>query len=408
MGVEYFICPIVLFVFDAVYFVVSLCFTNFRFKYSLGVWLSYVLLFTVGVAAELAILLGGAGTVISNVALITWSVVHALNILCAVITALFASRVMKSMWLGIVFAAVFVLGCGAYLAYAFLYGFFGQGNGSRPLVYKYDGSAGAYVAVDVLAGRSKKVVVPETFNGKPVTALSFKVLTKSGISEYSFSADIQFTDENILENQLDLEGKTFYVDKAGVNNVRSTLYAYEGGAQTVRNAVILANATLPANLSDGEGYVAFSYDPAAFSLSKGNVIPVYVGDLSAFDIDSYTADYDYVKYRDSENAEHLDKAYKAGGYILSDIVGANGSLLSGAITENTVAELKFDKIYRVTVESGNDNKYDEREVQPDFCFDTVDGARLDYRYLTEVTAEDFTDGLNGRKGFTLKWLYYDG
>lgn len=407
MGVEYFICPIVLFVFDAVYFVVSLCFTNFRFKYSMAVWLSYVLLFTLGVAVELAILLGGAGTVISNVALITWSVVHALNILCAIITALFASRVMKSTWLGIVFAAVFVLCCGAYLAYSFLFGFFGQGNGSRPLVYKYDSAAGAYTAVDVLAGRSKKVVVPETFNGKPVTAVSFKVLTKSGINEYAFSAGLQFTDDSVLENQLNLENKTYYVDKAGVNEVRSKLYAYEGGEQSVMNAVMIANATLPSNLSGGEGYVAFAYDPEAFRLIKGNVIPVYVGNLASFDMDAYTADYDYIQYRNPENAEHLDRAYKAGGYILSDIVGANGSLLSGAITENTIAELKFDKIYRVTVESGNDTKYDEREVQPDFCFDTVDGGTLGYRYLTLGTAENFTDGLNARKGFSLQWLYYE-
>lgn len=406
MGATYLICPIVLFIFDVIYFVISLFFTNFRFKYSIAVWISYMLFFALGMVVELCLLLGGSGTVITNGALIMWAVVHGLNIVCAIVTALFASRVLKYLWVGIVFAVVFIFSCAAYTAYIIPSGFFGQGMDSRPLVYRYNGETGEYTAIDVLAGRSDKVAVPKLFNGKPVTALSFNVLANGGVKEYSFSADIRFTDEEALERQLDLEGKKIYVEKGAVNDVRATLFGYESDG-TNGNAVALANATLPENLEEGEGYVAFSYDLNAFNISKGKVVPVYVGDLSAFNFNSYTAEYDYITYRDADNTEHLDYAYKHGGYILSDIAGENGSVFGG-VSQSTVAELKFDKIYRVTVESGNDKKYDEHEKQPEFCFDTVGGDSLGYRYLTLGKAASFTAGLNGRKGFSLKWLYYDG
>lgn len=392
----YLACPILLLIFDACYLAVSLFFTNFRFKYSIWVWAGYIALYTVGFVIGLAIILGGDGTVLTNGALILWSCVHAFNILCAVVCALFASRVFKKMWFALAVAAVFVAGAAVYAGFMFSDGFFGQGKGNRTLVYALNAS-GEYTVTDVLAGRSDTVTVPETFNGKPVTAVSYKVLANGSISNYSLPENIEFTDKSAL-NRGTINGKKITVDKKSVNEIRNKFLAVakESGNE---NAIALANATLPANLAVNEGYVAFNYDKEGFEAADGNTIPVYVGDLKNFDFSSYTAEYDYVVHRQDGSAENLYWAYNNGGYILSDTGVADN------VTSSTVAVLKFEKVYRIKVDGGNDTKYNVREIQPELCYDNVGGSS-DYKYLTKPMAGDFLNGLTPRNGFTYRWLYF--
>ncbi|MDE6691401.1 MAG: hypothetical protein K2K04_05460, partial [Clostridia bacterium] len=111
---EYLACPFLLLIFDLIYLAVSLLFTNFRFKYSIGVWVSYIVLYTIGFSIGLAIILGGEGTVITNGALALWACVHAFNIVCAAVCALFASRIIKKDWLAFAVAAVFIVGAVVY------------------------------------------------------------------------------------------------------------------------------------------------------------------------------------------------------------------------------------------------------------------------------------------------------
>ncbi len=406
-GGGYLACPFIMLIFDLAFIAISQFFTNFRFKYSLAVWIGYVVFSAIALAVGTALLLGGNGSVITNASFWLWAVVHIFGLLCAALTALHASRIIKNMWIMLAFAVVFVFGCVSYCAYMADAGFFGQGLKSRPIVFKYNSSTGEYSASDVLPGRSDRVDIPLTFNGKPVTSLSFNLLLNSGIKEYTFENDLALTDNYALERSARLDGKTIKVGKDAVNTMRDKLYAYKGNGNTQANAVALANATIPSTLGAGEGYVAFTYGVQEFNACGGKVIPVYIGDLEKFDFEEYTTGYDYITNRDKNNAEHLDWAFKNGGYILSDIMGENGSVLGGDIKQSTVASVELEKVYRVTVESGNDKKYDLHEKQPELCFDTVGGNRLDYRYVTLDKAQTLIDGLTPRKGFAVEWAYYD-
>lgn len=397
-GGEYLACPFILLIFDVFYFIVSLFFTNFRFKYSLGVWISYIILYTVGFSIGNAIILGGSGTVLTNGAIALWESVHGFNILCAIICALFASHIIKKLWIALAFAVLFLAGVATYAGYMFTDGFFGQGTGSRTLVYSYDNSTEAYSVTDVLAGRSKTVTVPETFNGKPVTKVSLKVFADSGIKTYNLPENIEFGDDkDALNRSLDLSRKRINVDKKSVNDIREKFLdnAVQGYVNVRQNALALANATLPVNLAENEGYVAFNYDMTDFDAAHQNTIPVYVGDLKSFDFAAYTAGYDYVKYRDDGSAKNLYWAYVNGGYILNDIA-------DGGFEKSKVVEMNFEKVYRIRVDGGNDAKYDMREKQPELCFDNVGGTN-EYKYLTKPMAKTFLNGLTPRNGFTYRW-----
>ncbi|MDE7084310.1 MAG: hypothetical protein K2O81_03610, partial [Clostridia bacterium] len=153
------------------------------------------------------------------------------------------------------------------------------------------------------------------------------------------------------------------------------------------------------------GCVAFNYAESGFSATAGTTIPVYVGDLNRFDFAEYTADYDYVARRENGAADNYYWACNnTQGYILSEIEADGGNIFNG-VTKNTVAAMKFEKVYRIKVDDGNDTKYLMREKQPDFCYDTVGGAS-DYKYMTETKARTYLEGLTPRKGFTNKWVYY--
>lgn len=406
-GGEYLACPVILLIFDLFYFAVSLFFTDFRFKYSITVWLSYIVLYAVGFSIGLSIILGGEGTVLTDGALILWSCIHAFNMVCAVVCALYASRVIRKMWFALGFAALFVVGSVIYAGYMFADGFFGQGTGRRTIVYSYNKAAGTYAAVDVLSGRSGKVVIPETFNGKPVTALHCQLFTRPNISEVVINKQLEITGVNSLNSTCDFSNLTVKTDKDGVNYLRNIFYSMgvEHSGTVRANALALANATLPANLAENEGYVAFNYDAADFDTVSGNFIPVYVGDLSAFDAASYTAGYDYIAHREDGSGDNYEWAYNNGGYIFTDIAGGDGSVFNG-VTKSTVAFVKFEKVYRIYVDEGNDKKYDMHDKQPELCYDTVNGDKSQYKYLTMNTAEEFLDGFTPRKGFTCRWLYY--
>lgn len=395
-GGEYLACPFLLLIFDLFYFAVSLFFTNFRFKYSILVWLSYVVLYTVGMFIGMAINLGDGSAVLSSAAFALWGCVHAFNIVCAVVCALFASRVIKKAWFALAVAAVFIVGSLAYAGFMFADGYFGQGTGNRTLMYDYYGDKQHYAVTGVLAGRSDTITVPETFNGKPVTAVSCSVFREKGVKEFNLSDNVTtFIDTNVLSRGIDMTGKRINVDKKSVNDFREKFLRFSGGIYS-ESAVALANATLPVNLSENEGYVAFNYEAAAVNAVRSNVIPVYVGDLKNFDIGTYTAGYDYVTHCENGSADNYYWAYNNGGYVLTDLG------VSGNVTKSTVANVKFEKVYRVKVDNGNDTKYDMRENEPEL-FDTAGGIS-DYKYLTKPMASTLLNGLKPRKGFTCNWL----
>lgn len=404
VGAEYFVCPFMLLAFDVIYFVISLFFTNFRFKYSLFTWISYIVSFTIGMAVGSAILFAGNGTVLTNGAIGLWAGVHSFSIICVVITALFASRTMKNKWVALALTAVYLAGGAFYAGYMFTEGFFGQGFG-RTLVYKLNEGGESYCVYDALSGRATKAEIPETFNGKPVTAVSLNLFMNPSVTEIHMHGDLEFAAEEALSQSMDLSGKVISVDKAAANAVRSKLYDFTGSGDAKSNAVALANAVRPAALDEGEGYVTFTYDVTFFYACGGKVIPVYIGNLSEFDFDAYAAEFGYAAHRNDGSVENLDWAYKNGGYVFTDAKAGEVSVIDGKPSESVVAEIEYEKVYRLEVESGNDTKYDLHEKQPEVCFDELGGETLNFKYVTEKTADGVLESVNKRKGFTLNWRY---
>lgn len=405
MGARFSAVPVLMLILDIVYFTVSLFFTNFRFKYSLSVWISYAVVYLGVLLIGHLLILGGEGTVITTGALVMWTCAHIGCIICAVVCALTSSRVIKCKWIALACAAALFCGGAAYSAFLVRDGFLGQGTGSRALVYVRNGEG--YEVSDVLAGKGRKVDIPLTFNGRRVTHVDCAVFVKSGVNEYFVHDDLQLTGVSALNRNYNLNDKKINVDKKAVNGMRERLYFVSSNSETVlSNAAALANATLPAALDEGEGYVSFTYDETALKASRGNIIPVFVGDLSAFDFETYAKDFDYVAHRADGSGDNFDWAYKNGGYILTDIAGGNGSVIDEKVSGSTVAKVQFDRVFRITNDGGNDEKYNVCAKQPEICFDTVGGQQQTFKYATASTANKLTEGLTPRKGFSLKWYQY--
>lgn len=401
---KFFVCPAVLLALDIIFFLVSLFLTNFRFKYSVGLWVAYVIIYIIVFAVGNIVTSGSESVVLTNGAVGLWAGVHVFTVICAIVTALFASRKLTNRAVVGVFAALLAVSCCFYAVFMFINGYFGQGAGVRPVVYEYNEDSGEYTAVGVLGGYGTKVTVPETFNGARVSSVSANLLTGNGLKEIYLEGEKKIVDENALDFNADLCNRKIYADKAQVLTLRSAFYNIAKDAHKA-GALDLANSVYPRDLDESEGYVAFNYDERAFALSNGALIPMYIGDLAEFNATSYVASYPYAVHRDINSVSDLDWAFKNfGGYIVSDIVGGNKSLFGGTLTESTSFGFSTQKIFRVTVGSGNDEMYDVTEKHPEFCKD----AGFDFRYLAEGNSESFLSGLSPRKGFDLGWEYIYG
>ena len=381
---KYFVCPFALLILDVIYFIVSLFFTNFRFKYSLIVWLSYIICYTLGIALGSALLFGDSGTVLSSAASGIWACVHIFGIICAVIVALSASRLIKKFWIALSVAAVFFVGCAGYVGFMCANGFFGQGTKGRTLVYTV-ADDGNYRVSGVLSGSSRKVEIPEEFNGRKVTAIDCNVFVASGVNEYVLNSRLELSGTYGLARNFNFGGRSVKVNKADVNYFRDKLRSFVLGANDEileNNAATLANAVLPAELGDGENFVALNYNAEAVKACRGKTVPVYVGSLSNYNFAEDTSNYEYIVRRENGSVENYDWAYKYNNrFILSDIIGENGSVFDG-ISGNTVAQVKFESVYKVYVENGNDRKYFEKEEQPDFCSDRIDGGATGFKSVS--------------------------
>lgn len=406
---KYFVCPFALLILDVIYFIVSLFFTNFRFKYSLIVWLSYIICYTLGIALGSALLFGDSGTVLSSTASGIWACVHIFGIICAVIVALSASRLIKKFWIALSVAAVFFVGCAGYVGFMCANGFFGQGTKGRTLVYTV-ADDGNYRVSGVLSGSSRKVEIPEEFNGRKVTAIDCNVFAASGVNEYVLNSRLELSGTYGLARNFNFGGRSVKVNKADVNYFRDKLRSFVLGANDEileNNAATLANAVLPAELGDGENFVALNYNAEAVKACRGKTVPVYVGSLSNYNFAEVTSNYEYIVRRENGSVENYNWAYKYNNrFILSDIIGENGSVFDG-ISGNTVAQVKFESVYKVYVENGNDRKYFEKEEQPDFCSDRIDGGATGFKYLTKPKANAYLKTFEERKGFTYEWKRVD-
>ena len=326
-------------------------------------WISYAALFAFGLGIGAALVFGNRGTVITGGAAALWMSVHALAIVCSVISALYASRIIKNKWVALAAAALFAGLCAGYGAYMVNYGFFGQGTGARALVYTYDADNASYVVDDVLGGTSTKVEVPETFNGKPVSAVRAGVFAESGVKQYKISGNVGVTSFSDVKYRAesDFAGKTIYAGKATVNGLRAALFNEASADETRGKFLALANSVIPDGLDEGEGYVTFVYGAEAYEACGGKVLPAYIGRLSEFDLNTHASGFGYVAHREDGSVANYDWAFNNGGYIFASL-SVDGAPVTG-FTKSAAAEVNFKKVYKIYTHRGNDTKYEPRTAR---------------------------------------------
>lgn len=399
------IFPGVLFLLDLAYFIVGLTATNYRFRYSIGVWLTHILLTILVCTLGTLQIFQINGTVLTYIALGLWVGVHLISVVCVLFTALYTSKVIKSG----VFTAMLTLLLTAVTAFYAIFllnmGFFGQGNGHRTLIYEYDEVGDCYTVSGVLEGKSQTVYIDNSFNGKPVKNVSCSIFANDTVSEYIFYDNFKLIDIDQLGSG-DMQGKKVYVYQDYASALRAQLFSCASNTNIRANALALANSAVPYCVEDNQSYIAFDYDEQAYAACNGNVLPLMLFDRGAtVTMSDYGDTYGYLAHNDKNDVEDLAWGYEnCNGTIFDDVLVEGQSVLNGyALKESVNAQVKFENVYRVYVGRGNDAKYDLQDKQAEFCSDTLNSTALGYRYLAESNAQTFLDGVTARQGFELGW-----
>ncbi len=415
--VLYWIFPVLATAADAL-FLLGAVFTNFRFKYSIGELCAFVIFVCGMVIAENVVNFNGETVSLSTVAAVMWTLSHLLSVFCVIATAMHASKRFRAGKAARLIAAT--LFCVLAAAIAVLYGlfvlgggFFGQGGYDiRPLEYAYNEATDSYEVKGVMKGRGEIVVIPETFNDKKVDAVSYKVFNAEGVTDVNMmSADVKFTDTDELAH---FDGEiNIHAEKEDVETLRKAFYTARG---TTFRAYDLANCVVPMVDAD-EVYVRFTYDKDSYSTVDGNVMPIWIGKKGeSFNLLRYYENYPYVKYSASSDEGGLYESYtKFGGKVLKALNftedttekdGANteAKKLDGAkIEKSGKAEIKFENVYRIKVQSDNDTKYEPGSIFKSLFYN---GQFKGYRYATAATFDGVLNEIkDSRDGFTLSYNY---
>lgn len=414
--VLYWIFPLLAMVADAA-FLLAAIFTNFRFKYSVGVLSAFVAFVSAIVVAVNVINLAGETVTLSLAAAVMWTASHVLSVICVIATAVHASKTIKGGRISKLVAAtlfcVLAAGCAAlYGFYVLGGGFFGQGGYDlRALEYTYNETDDSFEVTGVMQGRGGIVVIPETFNDKKVSAVSCNVFNAEGITDVGFmTADVKFTDVDGIGYFGD--GIDIHADKEDAEKLRETFFNMRG---TSFKAYDLANCVVP-DVDADEVYLTFVYDRESYEAVGGKVLPIWTAKKGeTFDLSKLSADYPYVKYTTSSDEAGLYASYRNfDGKVLKelkyfDAENADG-IISGFDPANTPIDgakiknsgkvtVKFEKVYRIKVQNDNDDKY-----EPAAAFKSCESTG--YRFATAETFDGVLDEIkDSRKGFTLSYGY---
>lgn len=391
----FWIFPLLFFIADAI-FIVQTAFSNFRFKYTIGEIVFYILLTFIVLMSTVSRHLGGTVSVFTSTAGTIWCLIHVLSIAAALICYLFTakrfrSKVLLQSLVAIAVSAVCAVTAVAYVVLLVDFGFFGQGSDVRPLAYEYDETSDSYSVTGVLEGNGENAVVPKEFNGKPVTQVSSAIFSSDGIKSVTLecSSDVEFTDIGYYMN----DGLKIYTDRDKIDEFRRVFFNLDFD---------LANSLAPCGLDGDEVYVTFGYDTAAYSQVNGEILPTWIGKKGdKLDI-SYFKDIPYAAHNDKTSDEDLYWNFNNNKKcIISGIYAGETNILGSEITSDIGgATVEFEKIYRVFPGSSNDTKYAASEG---FGFSQNNGAKLDYKLTVAENADKIISGIS-REGFTVNWL----
>ena len=381
---------------DAV-FILLVCLSNYRFKYTAVQWKAYVIVVAVltSVAAIVNFALGELAMTAAAAVILILS--HAVAIVVVALAARHASRLKRSLGAPGMIVALAVLLAVTALSAAFTIGsgYFGQGETAelRAAVYESDGDGG-YVVTGAAEGRGDTLVIPERINGAEVTAISASVLADSTVSAIVVEGEEFIPFEGLGSLDATVGAVRLMAHKNVLDSYKNELYRAD--LQNKRGFAAIANASVPTGLEENEVYITFSYDDEALELAGGKYLPTTVLDKGArADISVIGAGIAYAERSDASSLDDLKYNYDNNGrYILSV-----ADELSSSVNESVCVEVSFERVFRVMLGDDNDSVY---EYKSGFGESVIDG----YTFTTASAANELAATFRereGREGFDLVW-----
>ncbi|MCH5155893.1 MAG: hypothetical protein J1F69_04730 [Clostridiales bacterium] len=381
-------------------YLIGVLLSNQRFKYARRFFVAYIAASVLLFIAAIIRFSTTTKVVYVNTVVGTWEAFHLLGIAAAVVTYLYAARLIKR-WRTVQFAAAVAFSCVLVSALGIFHGvylikdgYFGQGTENRALIYSYTENDTCAVT-GVVGGKGNKVVVPYEFNGRKVTTVSAAVLS-GGIKSVTLNCDCNTTALFVdIDKYWDIASDlVIKVDKKDVDVVKKTLYNYANNG--IADTFDLGNLVRPTGLKNNEVCITFDYDIASYSRSKGNIIPTWYGKKGdVFRLNDI--DLDYVRLSDTDSDEHLYARFNANGYIMSELKADSLALDGMAVNKNCYnVPVSFQKVYKVYVGQSNDTMYDASEH---FTYSVVDGRTRDYKLTVAEKADALLTGFNRGEAF---------
>ena len=406
---KYFALPSLLLVSDAVFIAFSV-FTNFRFRYAIALFASYggLTLFLSAIGAVVC-RDTGEGSPITTAALVLWLVMHVVAAAVVVLSCLYAAKLKRTSFTFAAVCMVVILAVAAlYSAFLFERGFFGQQFGSqqRTLMYIYNENTDSYTVNGVMEGKGDTVVIPETFNGKPVDTVEASLFADEDIKSVYIEAepDIHINNSfalSVYEGEL----PDVYVDRSDVDDFRENIYA-DAKDRSSAGLFELAAKVVPSGLGDGEVYVTFTYDEEAYDAVGGEIFPTWYGEKGdTFEMSEYEEDFPYVSHMDvTSDADLYWNDVNFGGVVLKAPADSRGTVISDKpLADSVSVKMSFEKIYKVYIGEDNDDVY---ESSDSYKHTALVDRTLNYRYVVADTANDLLDAIPQRAGLTVQgWQY---
>lgn len=381
---------------DAV-FILLVCLSNYRFKYTAVQWKAYVIVVAVltAVAAIVNFALGELAMTAAAAVILILS--HAVAIVVVALAARHASRLKRSLGAPGMIVALAVLLAVTALSAAFTIGsgYFGQGETAelRAAVYESDGDGG-YVVTGAAEGRGDTLVIPERINGAEVTAISASVLADSTVSAIVVEGEEFIPFEGLGSLDAAVSAVRLIAHKNVLDSYKNELYRAD--LQNKRGFAAIANASVPTGLEENEVYITFSYDDEALELAGGEYLPTTVLDKgSRADISVIGAGIAYAERSDASSLADLKYNYDNNGrYILSA-----ADELSSPVSESVCVEVSFERVFRVRLGEDNDSVYED---ESGFGESVINGVAYGYTFTTASAANELAAPFL-REGFDLVW-----
>lgn len=412
----YWLFPFIFALVDGLY-LLGVIFSNQRFSYALKMFVTYAGVTLLEIIIWTVTLAAGDDVVFVNVSAALWAAIHVIGLIAATVAYLYASKRFKfahaaQLTIAIVAAVVAALLMLLYMISLAATGFFGQGNGLRPLIYAEAEDGSGYIVTGVMNGKGDTAAVPKEFNDKKVVAVSYKVFRANGLKRVNLDCDgdTLFTDVLSLSDDTgaslsydititapietaDIFRQTFYADAAH----SSLSEAYK------RFCFALGNNVTPV-VPDDEVFVTFDYSYDSYLAADQNVIPTWHGKKNDTFEASYFDDITYAVRSNNVDDYDLYWNYDHNQHIMHELKIGDKPIVGSRVTASANVEVSFDRVYKVFPGATNDTKYDVTSVFP---YSVVKDVVQKYKLTVAEHADEILSDFK-RDGFSVRWRYATG